>query len=125
MRVRITKDDLLKTQLLEPGWYPCEITGYTEETSKKGDSVNMIPTFIVIGSKGKGAVLRTWFNEQGTVYMKNFLESIGAKMGSDGDFDVDLSEKTLKGKRLQVYITRGEYQGKGQNSATDYRPIGV
>ena len=126
MRARVTPDDLAAGQLVDPGWYPCEIVGYKEEAASTDGSTNGIVQYKVIGNKFKGARFRTLFNEKAMGFAAPLILALGAKVDPAKGIDADLSEQTLVGKRVDVHIRRGETnRGTPFNDAKEFAPIGA
>lgn len=125
MRARITPDDLAAGQLLQPGWYPAEIVKYIEEPANTDGSTNAIVHFKVLGSKGKGARFRSLYNEKAMGFASGLLIALGAKVNPETGIDVDLSEATTVGRKVDVNIRRGETSRKNPfNDAYEFAPIG-
>lgn len=129
-KMRYTKEDLLKSKPIEPGWYPAECTGYEVKPSKGEDkSTNWTFAFKFLedakDSRGNdlgGAKVYRLFNEKGMGFAASFIEVITGQPANveGGEFDPD----EARGKRLMVYVTNEMYQGRMQNRVEDFRPIG-
>lgn len=130
MRARVTPDDLAAGQLVDPGWYPCEIVKYAEEDASTDGSTNGIVTFKVLAggkeNKFKGARCRRLFNEKAMGFAGPLLIALGARVDKEKGIDADLSEDTLVGKLVDVNIRRGETNKKNPfNEPVDFAPIGA
>jgi hypothetical protein len=130
MRARVTPDDLAAGQLVDPDWYPCEITNYKEEPAGTDGSTNALITFKILGGtakgdKFKGARCRKLYNEKAMGFAAPLLVALGAKVDKDTGIDADLSEGTLLGRKVDVHIRRGETNKKNPfNDPVEFAPIG-
>jgi hypothetical protein len=129
MRVNLGAEDLAKGTLVAPTWYPCKLGGYKEEKAKTDGSTNAVMQYTILTGefKGAGGILR--FNEKAMGFAKNLLLALGAKLIDDGaggkKLSAELSEATINGKMVDIYIKRGESnKGNAFNEAADYAPIG-
>lgn len=131
MRVNLTSEDLAGGELVEPGWYPCEISKYEEKPAGTDRSTNCISHLKVVGAKSAGAKSRLLLNEKAMGFGKNFFLALGAKKtknastGKDEIVGVELTP-ALVGKKLDVYLTRGtSSKGNDFNDAKDFAPLGT
>ena len=128
MKVNLSSDDLSRGAIVEPGWYPMEITKYEEKPSQGDRSTNCISYMKVIGGKGSGAQGRFLLNEKAFGFGKNFFKALGAKevVGPDGKpalTPIDLTQEFLVGRKLDVYIQRGtSNKGNDFNELKDFAP---
>lgn len=131
MRVNLTADDLSRGTLVNPSWYPCEITKYEEKPATTDRSTNCIIQFKILTGEFQGAGGRLQLNEKAMGFGKNFFIALGAKItknpqtGRNELVGVELSS-ALVGKKLDVYFTRGTSNRNNDfNEAKDYAPLGV
>lgn len=120
-KIRISREDMLKSKVVEPGWYPCEIVRSSEAPSKTDGSMNYTVEMKILDGPFKDVTVYRLFNEKGMGYAVRFLESLGAKVDPDkgGEFDLDRAV----GKKLTVYIKNEIYEGQMRNRVEDFRPI--
>jgi len=132
MRAILTPDDLKKGDLVEPGWYPLELTDYSEETvgkdAKNQGSLNCIFHFKIFDGPNKGVSPRTQFNETALGYGKALWAAF--KIPFDKVKGYELSTelfKDLLAKKAKVkgYIKRGKNKdtGKEFNELADFQPL--
>jgi hypothetical protein len=121
MKLRISREDLLKSKIVEPGWYPSEVIKVDEATSKAGDSMNWNVTVRLLAPDAfAGVTIIRTFNEKAPGFAVNFLKACGANIGEDGgEFDMSAS----MGRKLMSYIKTDIYNGQQKNKAEDFRPI--
>jgi hypothetical protein len=129
MRARVTPDDLAAGTLVDPDWYPMEIVDYKEEAANTDGSTNALITLKVLpgyrNDKFKGARCRKLYNEKAMGFAAPLLVALGAKVDKETGIDADLSEETLKGRRVDVHIRRGETNKKNPfNDPVEFAPIG-
>lgn len=123
MKWNIPVSDILRGKLVSPGWHPVEIVKYEEKMNKAGDAMNAIVTFRVFAGDFTGVEKMTYFSEKAPGTMTGLLESLGVQANANG-LSADLSEATLKGKKLQAHFIRGEYNNKPTNEIIEYAPLG-
>lgn len=122
MKWNVSPDDVSRGKLIQkPGWYMAEIVRYEEEENKKKDGTNAVFDFKVISDNqdANGIVIRVWFSEKAPGIAVPFMKALGAEERPDGTMSVDFT-KALVGKKLQVYIKRGEFDGKPKNEISEY-----
>ena len=124
----ITAEDVARGTLLQPNWYVAEITKCEDDKTKGGDDcVNVyMKALDGVDEEGNSApnvpVFRNFMPKYPS-FAINFLNALGANIGKQGKSDLNISDETCKGKRLKVYIKRGEYNGKGTNEVADFKPL--
>ena len=127
MRAVLTPDDLKKSDLVEPGWYPADIIEYKEEDADTDASTNSIFTFKITGGpeKAQGVQPRKLFNEKALGFGKSLWSTL--KLPFDTKKGYELTTELLSaqvGKKLQIYIARGKSnKGNEFNDVKDFRPL--
>jgi len=119
--ITITRKDILRGKLVDPDWYRVKIEDVGEKTSKQGDSQNFpIEGTILFNATTKSEEFKdvplgphNWnFNEKAIGFAVGFLEACGVEVPPDGGrFEL----VACAGKTLDVYVGRGEYDGKPNN----------
>jgi hypothetical protein len=125
MKWNVSPNDVSRGKLIQkPGWYTLEIAEYNEEQSKKGDSTNAVFDFRVVSDDpaANGIEIRNWFNEKAPGIAVPFMKALGAEELPDGSMSVEFG-KHLKGKRIQGFIKRGEFDGKPKNEISEFAPL--
>jgi len=116
--ITITQKDILRGKLVDPDWYRCKIDDVGEKTSKAGDSQNFpVEATILFNATTKSEEFKnvplTWtFNEKAIGFAIGFLDSLGVEVPADGGrFEL----AACAGKTIDVYVSRGEYDGRPVN----------
>ena len=125
MKWNVSPNDVARGKLIQkPGWYIAEIIKYAEEENKKKDGTNAVFDFRVVSddTNANGVEIRVWFSEKAPGIAVPFLKALGAEERPDGSMSVDFTPQ-LVGHKLQVYIKRGEFDGKPKNEISEYSPL--
>jgi len=125
MKWNVSPNDVARGKLIQkPGWYIAEIIKYAEEENKKKDGTNAVFDFRVVSddTNANGVEIRVWFSEKAPGIAVPFLKALGAEERADGSMSVDFTPQ-LVGHKLQVYIKRGEFDGKPKNEISEYSPL--
>lgn len=134
MRFSKTAEDFLKDELLAPGWYPCVIKKVEQVKSKGGTNAAGEPKPIVDMLKAMFVVTDGPEHAKGKVQWTNYPENIpgllidlleqgfGAPVDRKKGFDEDITPAKLEGKKVDIQIIRGTYNGKPTNNIGGYRP---
>jgi len=126
MKWNVSPQDVAKGKLIQkPGWYLAEVSRYAEEENKKKDGTNAVFDFRIISpddSSANNIEIRVWFSEKAPGIAVPFMKALGAEEKADGTMSVDFGNH-LVGKKLQVFVRRGEYDGRPKNEISEYAPI--
>lgn len=125
MRQILTPDDLKKGDLVNPGWYPCEIVDYDEKDATTDGSTNCFFHFKVLDGPFKGITVKKLFNEKALGFGKALWSTLKFPFSPEKGYELstELFKQTI-GQKVQVYIKRGtSNKGNDFNDATDFRPI--
>ena len=127
MRFRVTPEELARQKIVTPGWHVVEITSAKEGQDKGKSGVTggllTVEGKVIAGSEeDKGAILRAWFSEKAQGTVKPLVEA-ALRVPFKADTDYDLTERNLKGKRMEWFVERGSYNGKPSNNVVDMRPL--
>jgi len=124
-RTVVTKEDLLKGEIIKPGWYPCEVAEYKEEEAGTDKSVNLLFSIRVLDGeqKGKGAVVR--YNEKALGFGKKFWPLVIDGWVGDGTDELSTPRcMATVGKKLKVYFETGlSTKGNHYNDAKDFQSL--
>jgi hypothetical protein len=125
----ITQEDLNKGKLVEPAvWYPVEIVKVEDKTAKTSGADMILVHLLITAGEFKGTTLYQNFMPDFPGFIVDFLAAIqGVERTKDFEAKVlnnpiDVSDKTCKGRKLEVYVTRGSYNNKPNNQIEGYRP---
>ena len=127
MRLQINPEDILRSVVLEPGWYKTKIKDVAEEPSKKGDSTNYVVDFVVVsgptqkeGRTPVGVPIRRYYSEKAPGFVIPLFKAFGIIF--DGSKAVTVDFEGLKGKELEVYVlNQRDLNGVMRNVAEDFR----
>jgi hypothetical protein len=127
IKFTVTREDMLRSKVLDPGWYKMKVTRVWQEASAAGDSTNTWIQFAVIsgpvqkdGSSAVETPVRRCFSEKAPGFIVPYLKAAGAQVDvNGGDFDI---EKSV-GKEMLVYIENKMYENKPQNNAADFKAV--
>jgi hypothetical protein len=119
-KITISKEDLQRGKVLDPGWYTVAITDVQDKASKKGDSINTTISFDVTEGPFAGCKVFRLFNEKAPGFAVPFLQALGVEIPADGGtFDL----KNAIGKQLMVYVKNELYEGSMMNRVEGFRPL--
>lgn len=121
MKLRVTRDDVLRSKSLPSEWYEVEITDVEEKMSKAGDSMNTIIEFTIIAPAAyAGAKLFRLFSEKAPGFAIPFLEALGVSVGEEGgEFDL----QATKGRKLKVFNKPQMYEGQIRNNVEGFAAL--
>lgn len=126
MRAILTPDDLKKGDVVhENGWYPAEITEYSEKDATTDKSTNCFFHFKILDGPSKGLQPRKMFNEKALGFGKNLWKTLNFPFDPVKGYDLssDLFKQTV-GAKLMIYIQRSKSdRGNEFNDVTDFRPM--
>lgn len=130
MRVILTPDDLKKGDLVEPGWYHCDISKYEEEVVKgsvqkpSDGSTNCKFSFKVFDGPKKGVEMTKFFNEKALGFGKGLWKALDFPFDPEKGYELstELFQQTV-GSKIDVYVKRGKSdKGNDFNDPADFRP---
>lgn len=124
-RAVLTPDDLKLGDLIEPGWYPVEISKYEEKPAGTDKSCNCFFHFKIIDGPKKGVAPRKMFNEKALGFGKNLWSTLGFPFDPEKGYTLssELFNQTV-GSKLEIYVKRGTSdKGNDFNDVADFRPL--
>jgi len=117
----ITEEELNRNKLVDPGWYPTEITDFAIEDSKKKDSKNLHLTVTIFAGENKGVINPfIYFSEKAPAMFAPMLEALGFPKNPNGTYSVKVSKELFVGKKLLAHWVRGDYEGKPVNQINEW-----
>lgn len=132
-----TAEGLAKGKLVDPAvWYPVEVSKVEDLQSKTDGSDYTKVTLTIIDGQFKGVNLFCNFSAKWQEAVVPFIAAVTGKTDIPAfekeivGQQIALNEKTFKGRKLEVYVTRGKYKDpktskeREQNSVDGYRPYG-
>lgn len=121
-RINVSKDDLKKSKVLSPEWYPVEIVDYKYEQNKKGDAFNHIYDFKVLSPEDcAGVVLRNWYSEKAMGMIVPLAKAMGVPVDEKNGFSFD--PEAGKGRKIEVHVKNEMNEGRPRNVIDGYRPM--
>ena len=121
----LTPDDLRKGDLVDPGWYPVEITSYEEKDAETDKSTNCIFHFKILDGVNKGVAPRAQFNEKALGFGKELWKALELpfEQGVGYKLSTELFRQTV-GSKIEIYIKRGvSNKGNSFNEVAGFRPL--
>lgn len=121
----ITKDDLLRSKLVTPGWYTLRIKNITQGPGKKDENA-MTTRFdfeIVDGALKEfiGVPISHWLSEKAPGMAIPLLQALSGKKMDENGMDLDL-EKAI-GKNVKGYVKNEPYMNRMTNKISDFASI--
>lgn len=126
MRAIITPDDLKRSDLVDPGWYPAEIVEYKEEDAETDGSTNSIFIFKILEpEKARGVMPRKLFNEKALGFGKNMWKALALPYDAKKGYELTSELFAAQvGKKLKIYVKRGKSnKGNEFNDVSDFQPL--
>lgn len=122
MRFKFTPEDLARGTIVPAGeWYPVEIISYKAAFAKTDNSALDKLTYQILNGEFKGVKLYAQFSEKAPGFAIPLIASLTGQKVTE-ETDVEINDNVV-GRKLEVFVTRGEYKGKPQNEVSDYRPL--
>src|SRR5678816_287793 len=114
--ITFSNSDMLRDKLVDPGWYDVLINDVIEAPSKDGGSTNWKMEATIIkngdGNEEFAGVPLIWnFNSKAISFAIGFLQALGVNVEPDKRYDL----AQAKGQRVQVWVIRGEFDGRPKN----------
>lgn len=132
MRFVKTAEDFLKEEIASPGWHPALIKKAEQTKSKGGQNAQgeekpivdmMKAMFLITDGPDKGKVHWTNYPENIPGFMGDLLEKgFGMEVDRKKGLDIDVTPDKLEGKKVDIQLVRGSYNGKPKNDIGGYRP---
>ena len=123
--MRVSRRDMKRGNILDPGWYDGEIVDIKEETNKKKDGLNTVVDFEVKSDNKRvnGTPLRLTISDKFVSAGVPLMEALDPSALDDdegGTFDWDRDK--WKGEMVKIYVKTGEYNNRPQNEIHDFAP---
>lgn len=112
--IEFSEKDILRSKLVQPGWYLLSIEGLEKKLAAKGDSTNYnYETTVVKNADNgeasfKGVPVTINFNSKAKGFMIGFFEALGGEAVPGARFN----EETAVGKQIEAFISNEEYDGR-------------
>ena len=113
--IEFSERDILRSKVIQPGWYRVHIDSVGESLSKDGNSTNwpLEGTVLFNADTGDkefaGCPAPYWnFNSKARGFMIGFFASLGVEVKKDSRFELN----NVAGKELDVFIENDTYEGR-------------
>jgi len=117
----ITRADMLRSKVVEPGWYATKVTKVSQEPASTDGSTNTIVDMIITQPGAfEGVPLRRYFSEKAPGFAAPFLIAVGCNLGDNGAV-VDFERAV--GREILTYIKNEMYGDRQTNKAEDFKAL--
>lgn len=116
-RVTFSSDDILRSKLLPPGFYPILVKSFATEQAGTDGSDLYVYEIRVDGGEYSGVPIRFQISEKALGMGIEFLESCGIEVKQGVPVELD----KVVGKKLDGFVQRGNYKGRDNNSLVSFR----
>jgi hypothetical protein len=121
----ITERDILRSKVLDPGWYKVRVDKVSQEPSADQSSTNTWIDLTTLdgplqkdGSSPTKVPLRRCFSEKAPGFAINYIKACGGTVGAQGG-TIDM--KKSEGKTIMAYVANRLWDGNMQNDVKDFR----
>ena len=125
--LHVTKADLMRSQVITPGWKKAEVESVYAKMSKDNQSTNYWVKLLLIDDPD-GRTLEHNFNSKALgISLQNFCAAVAGQTvvefmaAMPKETNIDL-ESTM-GKKLMIKITNTIFEGRPQNKVEDFCPL--
>lgn len=124
----VTPEDFARGTIVEPGWYPAEVVKVEDKPTKDGKPASWVSLKLIeaISSTGENVqnvpLQPICFLPAYPSFIIPFLNALGAGIGKGGAKGLEVTQASLGGKKLQVYVKNTIFDGRMKNEVGDYRP---
>ena len=116
-KVTFTQQDILRSKLLPPAWYPMFVKSFSEEQAGTDGSALYVYEIIIEGGSFNGVPVRYQVSEKALGMGIEFLEACGIPVQTGVQIEL---EKAV-GKKIEGFVQRREYKGRGNNQLVSFR----
>jgi len=122
-KIQITNSDILsRTLISEPGWYPADLAKVEVAKSKKNDGSNVTQLhFVVAKDPYTGVPVTGYLSEKVPAFWIAPLKAFNNGADLEPGAMYDMANNV--GKRIEIFIAPGDYDGKTTNQIKGYRPL--
>jgi hypothetical protein len=123
-------EDVAGGTILQPGWYPLEITKVEDKVSKNGNAMTVIYLKCLEGISQSGeTVQNVRVNPVNFVaaypgFAVPFAKAVGVVFESGQKKSVPFNQESLGGKKILGYVKNEIYESRTQNVVADFKPFG-
>lgn len=127
MKLVVKPVDVLRSKVIEPGWYLARITKAVDKPAKTDGSMNSELSFEIVSPSGggttpfKGVPVSNVFNEKFPGFAIEFIEAMGGKVSESSTVEFEIGPK-LVGKPIEINVNNELYQTRMLNKIIGFRP---
>lgn len=123
MKLIIKPTDVLRSKIVEPGWYPGEITDVVDSVAGTDHSANCTVHFTILEGKFKGVPVTRLFNEKAPGFAISLIEALTkAKVSEEEETAVELN-KDIIGRKVMLEVINDMYKNQMQNKVKDFKSL--
>ena len=124
--MQVSRRDMKRGNILDPGWYDVKIVDVQEQTNKKKDGLNTIIDFEVVSENTRvnGTPLRLTISDKFVSSGVPLMEALDPEALDDdegGNFTWD--RDIQRGLKVKAMVKTGEYNNRPQNEIHDFAPF--
>ena len=118
-RVTYSQDDILRSKIVAPGWYPVLVKSYSlEQAGTDGSDLHVFSiTIDAPGNPFNLVPIRYQISEKASGMGIEFMEACGNEIKAG----VTLEYDKQVGKKIDGFVQRGEYKGRPNNGLVAFR----
>ena len=121
-RVTFSQEDINRSKLVAPGWYPLKVTKFQEDQAGTDGSALYVYEVKINAGPFKDVPMRYQISEKAIGMGVDFVEACGFPVQAG----VPLELEKCVGKDIEGFVQRGEYNGRPQNNLVQFRkPKGI
>ena len=123
-------EDVAGGTILQPGWYPLEITKVEDKNSKAGNPMTVVYMKCLEGFSADGSpVQNVRVNPVNFVaaypsFAVSFARAVGVVFEPGQKKSVPFTQESLGGKKVMGFVKNEIYEARTQNVVADYKPMG-
>lgn len=120
----ISKEDMMRSKLVSPGWYLCNIKNITSGPGKNDPQSTTITIELIIkdgvDKSAIGVPLTYWVSEKAAGLAVAFVEAAtGKKLPDDG---INFNFENCQGRDIKVYVKNDKWNNRMTNKCEDFAP---
>jgi len=117
----ITREDLLRSKTVSPGWYPVLVKTVVKGEAKTDGSTKWDIKLVIIEGPFKDVPIPHTISEKAPGFGVSFVEATARKK-VDPEKGGQFMLENAAGKKIWAYVKNDMYQNRLTNKAADFRP---
>lgn len=115
---RITKEDVLRSQVIKPGWYLMSIENVSQGPGKNDpNSITTTVNLKIEEGEFAGVPIQVWFSEKAAGRATQFIQAVFHQKVEDA---VDLDLDNAIGRRVKGYVVNDKFNNQITNKVADF-----